>query len=217
MPSPKHPILFYKPSTSLCGPFDPIPVPKIAQLPRTNPTVDYECELVFVISRPGRDIPRQEARNHILGYCVGNDVSHREWQLKRGGGQWALGKSFDGWAPIGPGIVTLDCLEKEQGLDVKGLGISTRINGEVMQRSSIRDLIFGVEELVEMLSRGTTLQAGDVFFTGTPEGVGMGRRPEKWLKNGDVVEVELEGIGKCINRVEFEKVEGKEGEERARL
>ena len=190
-------------------------MPIIAQLPHANPTVDYECELVFVISRTGRDIPRHRAREHILGYCIGNDVSHREWQLKHGGGQWALGKSFDGGAPFGPGIVTLDCLEKEQGLDSGNLRIGTKVNGEKVQGSMVRDLVLGVEDLVERLSKGTTLQAGDVIFTGTPEGVGMGRRPEVWLKDGDVVEVELEGVGRCRNRVEFEKGQG--GGERAKL
>lgn len=109
----------------------------------------------------------------------------------------------------------MDCLEKEQGLDSGNLRIGTKVNGEKVQSSTVRDLVFGVEDLVERLSKGTTLQAGDVIFTGTPEGVGMGRRPEVWLKDGDVVEVELEGVGRCRNRVEFEKGQG--GGERAKL
>ncbi|KAM3074418.1 hypothetical protein ACMFMG_002777 [Clarireedia jacksonii] len=197
MPIPKYPVLFYKPSTSLSGPTSPIPIPSPAL---EAPGLDYECELVAIISRPCHNVSASSALSYVLGYAVGNDVSHREWQLTRGGGQWALGKGFDGWAPYGPGIVSADLIK-----DPQGLRIWTKVNGEVMQESSTRDMIFGVAETIAFLSRGTTLMPGDVIFTGTPQGVGMGRKPPLWLKDGDVVEVGLEGVGTCMNKVEFVK------------
>ncbi|MCJ1399653.1 hypothetical protein MMC11_002855 [Xylographa trunciseda] len=201
MTLPSYPILFHKPPTALTGPLSPIPVPLPAQ---EVPGLDYECELVAIISKPTLDVSPAEALSHVLGYSVGNDVSHREWQLKRGGGQWALGKCFDGWAPWGPGIVSGEVLG-----DPTGLRISTRVNGELRQQGETGDLIFGVAETVSKLSRGTTLMPGDVIFTGTPEGVAMGMNPPKWLKDGDVVEVSLEGVGTCRNRVEFVKEKAK--------
>ena len=159
MPEPKYPVLFYKPATALTGPTSPIPVPLVAQ---EAPGLDYECELVAIIGTPARDVPISRALSHILGFAVGNDVSHREWQIKRGGGQWSLGKGFDGWAPFGPGIVTAEAL-----VDVARLRIGTRLNGEVVQQSVTGDMIFGVAETVAFLSRGTTLMPGDVIFTGT--------------------------------------------------
>lgn len=154
----------------------------------------------MVISRSGKDIPTCRALDHVLGYAVGNDISHREWQVKLGGGQWALGKGFDGWAPWGPGIVT-----KELIADPQALRISTKINGETLQDSETGDMVFSVREAVSFLSRGTTLDAGDVIFTGTPPGVGMGRKPQRWLRDGDLVETTLEGVGTCKNRIEFVK------------
>ncbi|MCJ1419334.1 hypothetical protein MMC32_005688 [Xylographa parallela] len=201
MSLPSYPILFHKPPTALTGPSSPIPVPLPAQ---EAPGLDYECELVAIISKPTLNVSPADALSHVLGYSVGNDVSHREWQLKRGGGQWALGKCFDGWAPWGPGIVSGEVLG-----DPTGLRISTRVNGELRQQGETGDLIFGVAETVSKLSRGTTLLPGDLIFTGTPEGVAMGMNPPKWLKDGDVVEVSLEGVGTCTNRVEFVKEKAK--------
>ncbi|PGG96636.1 hypothetical protein AJ79_09509 [Helicocarpus griseus UAMH5409] len=201
MPVPAYPILFYKPTTALGGPGDDIPVPAIAQ---EVEGVDYECELVIVIGKECRDVIEEEALDYVLGYSVGNDVSHREWQLKRGGGQWGLGKGFDGWAPYGPGIVTKEVLG-----DAGKLVIETKLNGETVQRSSTADMIFGVRRTVSWLSRGTTLKAGDLIFTGTPQGVGMGRNPPLWLKHGDKVEVSLEGVGTCENKVIFENKSAK--------
>ncbi|PQE28268.1 fumarylacetoacetate hydrolase protein [Rutstroemia sp. NJR-2017a WRK4] len=197
MPIPKYPVLFYKPPTSLSSPSSPIPIPPLAQ---STPGLDYECELIIIISRPCTNISPSEAASYILGYCVGNDVSHREWQLARGGGQWALGKGFDGWAPYGPGIVSPRIIE-----DPQGLRIWTKLNGRMVQESSTRDMIFGVKETVAFLSQGTTLMPGDVIFTGTPQGVGMGRKPQLWLQDGDIVEVGLEGVGTCTNKVVFAK------------
>lgn len=197
MPIPAHPILFYKPVTALTGPFDDIVVPLVAQDP---PTVDYECELIVVIGTAGKDIPEEAAQEYIYGYTVGNDVSHREWQLARGGTQWSLGKSFDTWAPYGPGIIAAHCVP-----DPGNLSIATKVNGRVVQESNTRDLIFSVPKLVSFLSRGTTLRRGDMIWTGTPPGVGMGRRPPLWLRDGDVVETSLQGVGRCVNRVRFER------------
>lgn len=125
MPEPKYPILFYKPVTSLSGPSDPIPVPFVAQ---EGTGLDYECELVIVVGKSCRDVAESEVLDHVLGYSVGNDVSHRDWQLKWGGGQWAHGKGYDGWAPYGPGIVTTAVLE-----DAARLKIWTKVNGETLQ------------------------------------------------------------------------------------
>ncbi|KAI9755132.1 MAG: hypothetical protein M4579_004398 [Chaenotheca gracillima] len=197
MPLPKYPVLFYKPITSLAGPFDSIPVPAIAQ---EAEGLDYECELVIVIGKEARDVPESKALEYVMGYSVGNDVSHREWQLKRGGGQWALGKGFDGWAPFGPGIVSSNIIK-----DPHKLRISTVLNGKTVQDSSTGDMIFGVAKTISFLSRGTTLLPGDLIFTGTPQGVGTGRTPPLWLKDGDIVEVGLEGAGTIVNKVDFEQ------------
>jgi 2-keto-4-pentenoate hydratase/2-oxohepta-3-ene-1,7-dioic acid hydratase in catechol pathway len=172
-------------------------VPFIAQ---DIPSVDYECELVAVIGKEARNVTEDKALDYVLGYCVGNDVSQREWQLKRGGGQWNLGKGFDGWAPMGPGIVSSRIIK-----DPQALSISTKVNGKEVQKSSTGDQIFSVAQTIAFLSKGTTLVPGDLIFTGTPEGVGMGRNPQLWLKDGDIVEVSLEGVGTCTNKVEYEK------------
>ncbi|GKT75916.1 fumarylacetoacetate hydrolase [Colletotrichum tofieldiae] len=201
MAIPKFPVLFYKPVTSLAGPTDPIPVHPVAQ---TGSTLDYECELVIIIGKAAADVSEDEALNYILGYAVGNDVSHREWQIQRGGGQWSLGKGFDGWAPFGPGIVTNKIVK-----DPQNLKIFTKVNGETVQNNNTKDMIFGIKKTISFLSQGTTLLPGDVIFTGTPEGVGMGRKPQLWLKDGDVVEVGLENVGSCINKVEFSKLKSK--------
>ncbi|EON96462.1 putative fumarylacetoacetate hydrolase protein [Phaeoacremonium minimum UCRPA7] len=185
----------YKPITSLAGPSDPIPVHKLAQ---EGAGLDYECELVAIIGKRCSDVPESEALKYVLGYAVGNDVSHRDWQIKRGGGQWSLGKGFDGWAPFGPGIVSSSLIKDPQTLQ-----ISTKLNGKTMQDSNTADMIFSIKKTISFLSQGTTLLPGDVIFTGTPSGVGMGRKPQLWLKDGDVVQVSLEGIGSCTNKVEF--------------
>jgi 2-keto-4-pentenoate hydratase/2-oxohepta-3-ene-1,7-dioic acid hydratase in catechol pathway len=201
MPIPKYPILFYKPVTAVAGPFDPIPVPLSAQ---EVPSLDYECELVTVIGKPAYNVTAANALDYVLGYTVGNDVSHRDWQIQRGGSQWSLGKGFDGWAPIGPGIVSTDLIKNPNNLRIK-----TVLNGKIVQDNSTSDMIFGVKETIAFLSKGTTLLPGDLIFTGTPQGVGMGRSPPLWLRNGDVVEVSLEGIGTCVNTVEHEKASAK--------
>lgn len=159
MPIPKYPVLFYKPVTSVTGPFDNIPVSAAAQ---EGESLDYECELVAVIGKEGSNIPESQALSHVAGYAVGNDVSHRDWQLKRGGGQWGLGKGFDGWAPIGPAIVGTSLIP-----DPQKLRITTKLNGKIVQDSNTGDMIFGVAKTISILSEGTTLLPGDLIFTGT--------------------------------------------------
>ncbi|KAI0195458.1 fumarylacetoacetate hydrolase [Astrocystis sublimbata] len=149
LPIPKYPVVFHKPATSLSGPTDPIPVHKIAQ---ESQGLDYECELVAVIGKMCKDVSEADALNYVLGYAIGNDVSHRDWQLQRGGGQWTLGKGFDGWAPFGPGIVSSEVIK-----DPQTLKISTRLNGKTVQESNTADMIFDIKKTVAFLSRGHTL------------------------------------------------------------
>ncbi|KAJ6104979.1 hypothetical protein N7486_003668 [Penicillium sp. IBT 16267x] len=196
-----YPVLFFKPVTAIAGPTDDIPVGQMAQ---EGEGLDYECELVIVIGKEARDVPESKALEYVLGYAVGNDVSHRDWQIKRGGGQWNLGKGFDGWAPFGPGIVSSQVIS-----DPNALHISTKLNGKTVQSSSTKDMIFSVAKTIAFLSRSTTLLPGDLIFTGTPQGVGMGRKPALWMKHGDQVEVSLEGVGTCVNRVVYDKLASK--------
>ncbi|EKG14966.1 Fumarylacetoacetase [Macrophomina phaseolina MS6] len=215
MPLPVHPVLFYKPVTALNDPTAAIPVPRMAQETDddggASPRIDYEAELAIIIGRRARDVAPSAALSYVAGFAVANDVSQRTWQLSRGGGQWGLGKGFDGWAPLGPGIASSEALilgggKKDPDRD-GGLGIRTEVNGVEVQASGTGDMVFGVRETVSFLSRGTTLLPGDVILTGTPQGVGMGRAPPLWLKDGDVVEVNLEGVGSCVNKIEFERDE----------
>jgi ureidoglycolate lyase len=183
LPTPEHQLWFCKHATAVNGPYDPIQIPRVAPT-----TVDYEAELVAVIGRRGRHISAGDAPAHIFGYCVGNDVSVREWQ--RHTPQWMLGKSFDTHAPFGPWIVTAD----EIG-DPHALGIRALVNGEERQRSNTRHLLFDVFAQVEHLSKAMTLEPGDLIFTGTPGGVGAAMKPPQFLNAGDVVTIEIEKIG----------------------
>lgn len=149
----------YKPITSLTGPTDIIPIHPLAQ---EGTGLDYECELVAVIGKACSDVPESRALDHVLGYAVGDDISHREWQIQRGGGQWSLGKGFDGWAPYGPGIVSSALIK-----DPQTLKITTKVNGRLVQESSTGDMIFSVAKTIAFLSQGTTLLPGDLIFTGT--------------------------------------------------
>ncbi len=214
MPIPSYPILFMKPVTALTGPTDNIYIPQLLQ---TKISSDYECELVIVIGKKTRDVTLNDAMNHIAGFTVGNDVSHREWQIELGGSQWCFSKGFDTSAPFGPQIVS-----PEEIGDPDNLQIRTVLNGKEVQNSNTRDQIFKVRETVAFLSQGTTLLPGDLIFTGTPqgmfqqsyiwiltsEGVGMGRNPKLWLKHGDEVEVSLENVGSCFNKVVYEQHSG---------
>ena len=190
MDVPAEPILFSKYATTLIGHGAPI------ILPPESTEVDYEAELVVVIGPGGRDIPRDRAMEHVGGYAVGHDVSARDWQLNKPGKQWMAGKTFDTFAPVGPSLVTADEVP-----DPQALGIRLRLNGRTMQDSNTNQLVFPVDEVVSYLSRIFTLEPGDLIFTGTPPGVGMARKPPVWLQPGDIVEVEIDGLGTLRNPV----------------
>ncbi len=189
---PAHPVLFMKQPAALQHPGGPIRIPR--HLPSER--VDFEGELVVVIGRTCRNVPRDRAFDVILGYTCGNDVSARDWQKDHGGGQWCRGKTFDTFAPLGPCLVTTDEIP-----DPSALTLRTLVNGQAMQESPVTDLIFDIPALVEFLSGSTTLEAGTVIFTGTPSGVGMARTPPVWLKAGDTVTVEIDRIGALSNPV----------------
>jgi 2-keto-4-pentenoate hydratase/2-oxohepta-3-ene-1,7-dioic acid hydratase in catechol pathway len=197
VPVPPEPVLFSKYPTTLIGHLDRI------VLPRVSHEVDYEAELVVVIGQGGKHISREKAGEHIGGYTIGHDVSARDWQLNKPAKQWMAGKTFDTFAPTGPELVTPDEVP-----DPHNLGIRLRLNGQTMQDSSTSQLIFGVEELIAYLSQIVTLEPGDLIFTGTPPGVGMARKPPVWLKPGDVVEVEIDGLGILRNTVIAENEAG---------
>jgi 2,4-didehydro-3-deoxy-L-rhamnonate hydrolase len=187
---PDHPAFFSKSSGALIGPGDDIPSHK-----DVTASLDYEVELTVVLGERGRDIAPGDALDHVFGYTVGNDVSAREVQ-RRHGGQWLKGKSLDGFCPLGPWIVTRDEIPDPQELEV-----STRVNGEERQRSKTDRMIFEVADLISRLSEGMTLGPGDVLLTGTPEGVGMGMEPPRYLSPGDVIECEVSSIGVLRNAV----------------
>jgi 2-keto-4-pentenoate hydratase/2-oxohepta-3-ene-1,7-dioic acid hydratase in catechol pathway len=187
---PPEPVVFNKFVTALRATGEPI------VLPRLSDKVDYEAELVIVVGKGGRHIPKAQALEHVAGYTCGNDVSARDWQNQKPGGQWLLGKSFDSFAPLGPQLVTAD----EVG-DAGNLRIALRINGNTMQDSSTSQLIFGVAELVSYISGVCTFSPGDLIYTGTPPGVGFARKPPVYLKPGDAVEVEIERLGVLRNSV----------------
>ena len=190
VPVPAEPILFGKYATTLIGHRAEI------LLPEESTEVDYEAELVVVIGRRGHRIPRERAMDYVAGYTAGNDVSARDWQIRKPGKQWLAGKTFDTFAPVGPELV----MASHAG-DPHALGIRLRLNGETMQDSNTSQLIFRIDEVIAYISRIVTLEPGDLIFTGTPSGVGMARKPPVWLKPGDVVEVEIDGLGTLRNTV----------------
>lgn len=184
-----EPLIFLKATTSVVGPDDSI------VLPRSAPDeVDFEGELAVVIGRDARDVSEAQALDYVFGYCCANDVSARDCQ-KRRDKQWARGKSFDTFCPLGPSLVTRDTL------NVEWLQIRTTLNGSIMQDASTRDMIFPVPVLISYLSHQFTLLAGTVILTGTPAGVGFARSPQVFLRPGDQVTVEIEGIGALTNQV----------------
>jgi len=188
-PIPNEPVVFNKFPQAVVGPDDAVVLPGVAH------EVDYEAELVVVIGKQGKRISKANAMQHVAGYTVGNDVSARDWQKGRPGGQWLLGKTPDTFAPTGPHLVTAD------EVDPSNLKIGLRLNGQTMQASSTRELIFGVDELIAHISQLVTLQPGDLIFTGTPPGVGAARKPPVFIKAGDRMEVEIENIGVLSNPV----------------
>jgi 2-keto-4-pentenoate hydratase/2-oxohepta-3-ene-1,7-dioic acid hydratase in catechol pathway len=185
---PTEPVLFSKYATALIGHGESIVIPKVSQ------RVDYEAELVIVMGKKGRHIPVEKAMQFVAGYCVGHDVSARDWQFKGETKQWMSGKTFDTFAPVGPEFVSADELP-----DPHSLPIRLRLNGQTMQDSNTNQLIFGVPEILAYLSVIMTLEPGDLIFTGTPPGVGDARKPPVYMKPGDIAEVEIEGIGLLRN------------------
>jgi len=195
---PELPILFNKNVASVANPDQPIWIP--SQL--ASDSVDYEGELAVVIGKTCRNVARHHALDYVLGYTCANDVSARDWQKFKGGGQWCRGKSFDTFSPLGPCLVTTDELPNPNALK-----LTTTLNGERVQETSTADMIFDVPALIEFLSGSTTLLPGTVILTGTPSGVGMAREPPRYLRPGDVVTVEIEGIGALTNPVALEPAE----------
>jgi 2-keto-4-pentenoate hydratase/2-oxohepta-3-ene-1,7-dioic acid hydratase in catechol pathway len=188
MEIPSEPIVFAKFPSSLIGPDDAI------QLPTASSQVDYEAELVIIVGKRARNVAESDSMRFIAGYTVGNDVSARDWQLKKPGGQWLLGKSFDTFSAIGPALVT-----KDEVPTPGELAIGMRLNGETVQHSSTHQLIFGIAKLISYLSQVCTLEPGDLIFTGTPPGVGMARKPPLFLQPGDVCEAYVESLGSLLN------------------
>ncbi|HUI08242.1 MAG TPA: fumarylacetoacetate hydrolase family protein [Verrucomicrobiae bacterium] len=192
---PEFPVLFMKSPAALLHPGDPILLPTHLK----SEQVDYECELAVVISRRCKNIPRAQALGCVLGYTCANDVSARDWQRYWGGSQWCRGKGFDTFAPLGPCLVTRDEIPNPNALAIR-----TLLNGTVMQEANTNDMIFDVPRLIEFLSGSTTLLPGTVILTGTPSGVGLARTPPVWLKPGDTVTIEIDGIGQLTNPVQAE-------------
>jgi 2-keto-4-pentenoate hydratase/2-oxohepta-3-ene-1,7-dioic acid hydratase in catechol pathway len=189
---PEYPVVFCKGINTLQHPGDPILLPTHLK----SDEVDYECELAVVIGRACKNVSRERALDFVLGYTCCNDVSARDWQIKRGGGQWSRGKTFDTFSPLGPCLVTRDEIPNPNALKIR-----TILNGQVMQDWNTNDMIFDVPALIEFLSGSTTLLPGTVILTGTPHGVGMAQKPPRWLKTGDNVTIEIEKIGSLTNPV----------------
>lgn len=188
MEVPKFPVVFFKLTPSIVGPGDAIVLSSITKEP------DYEAEFAFVIGKGGYRIAAQNAMQHVYGYTIINDVSARDIQFSTS--QWSLSKSLPTFCPIGPAIVTTDEIADPHALDVK-----LEIDGEILQHSNTRELIFKIPELIEYLSSITPLLPGDVISTGTPYGVGLGRNPKRWLKPGETVTITIEGLGQLTNPV----------------
>lgn len=195
--TPKYPVLFMKNPGAVAHPGDPIVIPPSCMEP---PQVDYEVELAVVIGKPAKNVPAERALEYVWGYTIGNDVSARRWQKYAGAGQWVRGKSFDTFCPLGPELVTPDEIPNPQALQ-----LTCSLNGKIMQNANTSDMIFSVAQLIEYLSSGTTLLPGTVILTGTPAGVGFARTPPVYLKPGDVVEMQIDRIGKLSNPVSGEK------------
>ena len=189
---PERPVLFMKTVNTITGHGQDIEIPGQA----TSEKMDYECELAIIIGKRCKNVSSENALEYVLGYTCANDVSARDWQMEWGGSQWCRGKSFDTFCPLGPELITADELKNPNELE-----ISTLVNGEKLQHSNTSDMIFDVPTLIEFLSASTTLLPGTVILTGTPSGVGVGRKPPIWLKSGDSVTIEIESIGALTNPV----------------
>jgi 2-keto-4-pentenoate hydratase/2-oxohepta-3-ene-1,7-dioic acid hydratase in catechol pathway len=183
MAVPVEPILFMKATSAMCGPNDPI------LIPRGSMKTDWEVELAIIIGAKAKYVTKENALDYIAGYALANDVSERAFQIE-GTGQWTKGKSYDNFGQLGPWLVT-----KEEVKNTHDLNMWLSVNGQIRQKGSTRTMIFGVEYLVSYISQFMTLHPGDVISTGTPPGVGMGQKPPTYLKAGDVVELSIEGLG----------------------
>jgi 2-keto-4-pentenoate hydratase/2-oxohepta-3-ene-1,7-dioic acid hydratase in catechol pathway len=189
---PANPMLFIKAGNTLNHPGAPIPIP------RRSSMIDYEGELVVVIGKDAKDVSKADALNYVFGYTIANDVTARDWQLEAelGGGQFARGKSFDGFLPLGPALVTRDEIPNPNALTIR-----TILNGQVMQNDTTASMLVDVPALIESLSSTMTLRAGAIICTGTPSGVGFARKPPVWMKAGDQISIEIERIGTLQNHV----------------
>ena len=185
---PKHPIIFTKPPESVIGTGENIVIPQ-----KISKDIDYEVELTVIIGKGGKGITKQNAFSHVWGYTIINDVTARDWQQRHK--QWFLGKSFDTFCPMGPWVVTRDELKDDD------ISVQCWVNGELRQSANSKDLIFDVPTLIETISAGITLYPGDIIATGTPAGVGLGFKPPKYLVAGDVVRLEVGGVGVLENKL----------------
>lgn len=188
---PEHPVFFTKGTNAVNGPYDPIPYD-----PRVSTAIDWEVELAVIVGRRGKNLSEEEAMRHVFGFCVLNDTTARDIQQKKHGGQWWKGKSLDGHAPMGPWIVTAD------GFDWSSRRLVSRVNGVVKQDGNTSGMYFKVPRLLAELSLGLTLEPGDILATGTPPGIGHARKPPEYLRPGDVLESEIEGIGTLRNPIQ---------------
>lgn len=188
---PDTPILFLKGTNSVMGPGEPIVLPKAGP-----DEVDYEAELAVVIGKTAKNVSKEEALDHVFGYTCANDVSARDWQVRKQRNQWARGKSFDTFCPLGPCVVTRDEISDPNKLRIRAI-----LNGKTMQDSDTSYMIFDVASVISDLSRSMTLLPGTVIMTGTPDGVGFTRKPPVFLREGDVISIIIEGIGELTNPV----------------
>ncbi|TNC50523.1 fumarylacetoacetate hydrolase family protein [Rubellimicrobium rubrum] len=191
LPVPPEPVIFMKATSAICGPNDPIIIP------RGSEKTDWEVELAVIIGRHAKYVTEADALSYVAGYAVANDVSERAFQAERAG-QWTKGKSCDNFGPLGPWLVTRDEVS-----DPQDLNMYCRVNGETMQNGSTRTMVYGVAHLVSYLSQFMSLHPGDVISTGTPPGVGLGMKPPRYLRSGEVVELGIQGLGDqrqvCVN------------------
>ena len=189
-PIPENPVVFYKAETCIVGANDNVMVP------RDSTQMDWEVEIAFVIGRTARHVEKKDALKYVAGYCIVNDVSERDFQLKKSASQWSKGKGCDTFGPLGPWLVTTDEIKDPQNLDMW-----LDVNGVRRQTGNTRTMIFGIADLVADVSRYMTLLPGDVVTTGTPPGVGMGMKPQTWLKAGDVITLGIKGLGEQRQKV----------------
>ena len=187
--TPNEPIVFMKATSSICGPNDEIEIPKGSN------KLDWEVELAFVVGKNTKNISEKDAPDHILGYCIVNDVSEREWQIEKLG-QWVKGKSCDTFGPTGPYLVTKEAID-----DINNLNLTTEVNGKKMQSGNTKNMIFNTNFILSYLSKFMSLQPGDLVTTGTPAGVGMGMNPQVFLKPGDNIKIAIDNLGTQTSKI----------------